>query len=222
MNIRVLITDDDPLVRAGLAMILGGAADIEVAGEAENGRQACAAIAAAAHSHAPIDVVLMDIRMPLLDGIAATAEISAREDAPQVLVLTTFDADDYVLRALAAGASGFLLKDTAPADIVDAIRRVHAGEPTLSPTVTAQLIHRVANEVPNGRVDDARRLVCDLSEREREVAVAVGHGMANAEIAAALFMSVATVKAHISRIFAKLDASNRVQVAIRMHDAGLL
>lgn len=222
MNIRVLITDDDPLVRAGLAMILGGAADIEVVGEAENGREACEKVAATALSPAPIDVVLMDIRMPVLDGIAATAEIAQLDGAPKVIVLTTFDADDYVLRALASGASGFLLKDTAPADIVAAIRRVHDGEPTLSPTVTAQLIHRVANDVPNGREDTARRLACELSEREREVAIAVGRGMANAEIAAELFMSVATVKAHISRIFAKLGASNRVQVAICMHDAGLL
>ncbi|WP_024794902.1 response regulator transcription factor [Tomitella biformata] len=222
MSIRVLVADDDALVRAGLTMILGGAKEIEVVGEAENGREACAIVEAAKTTADPIDVVLMDIRMPVLDGIAATAEITARDCAPQVIVLTTFDADDYVVRALASGASGFLLKDTAPADIVAAICRVHEGEPTLSPTVTAQLISKVANGLPNGRENDARRLADDLSDREREVAVAIGAGMSNAEIAAALFMSVATVKAHISRIFTKLDASNRVQVAICMHDAGLL
>lgn len=224
MSIRVLITDDDALVRAGLVMILGGASEIEVVGQAENGRRACELVALHAAAGEAIDVVLMDIRMPVLDGIAATKELSALPaDAPQVIVLTTFDADDYVVRALASGASGFLLKDTAPADIVAAIGKVHAGEPMLSPTVTAQLISKVtANGAHGGRGEEALRRSGELSDREREVAVAVGRGMSNAEIAAKLFMSVATVKAHISRIFTKLDTSNRVQVAICMHDAGLL
>ena len=222
MSIRVLITDDDALVRAGLAMILGGAPEIEVVGHAENGRRACDLVAAGASAGEPIDVVLMDIRMPVLDGISATAEIAAMAAAPQVIVLTTFDADDYVVRALASGAGGFLLKDTSPADIVAAICRVHAGEPMLSPAITAHLMSKVANGAGDGRESAALLLVGELSEREREVAAAVGRGMSNAEIAADLFMSVATVKAHISRIFAKLGASNRVQVAIRMHDAGLL
>lgn len=226
MTIRVLITDDDALVRAGLAMILGGAPEIEVVGQAKNGRQACDLAASCAAAGEPIDVVLMDIRMPVLDGIAATKELSSRTSAtPKVIVLTTFDADDYVVRALASGASGFLLKDTAPADIVAAIGKVHAGEPMLSPAITAHLINKVANGAkgdPNGRSEVALRRSDELSDREREVAVAVGRGMSNAEIATELCMSVATVKAHISRIFTKLGTTNRVQVAICMHDAGLL
>lgn len=217
MTIRLLITDDDPLVRAGLALILGGSEDIDVIGEAGNGREAVDR----AESE-QIDVVLMDIRMPVMDGIAATALIAALPSPPQVIVLTTFDADDFVVRALASGASGFLLKDTPPAEIVDAVRRVHAGEPMLSPTVTSQLIRRVTDAAPSGRAEAARSTVDQLTERELEVAVAVGRGASNAEVAADLHMSVPTVKAHISHIFTKLDATNRVQVAICMHDAGLI
>lgn len=217
MTIRLLITDDDPLVRAGLSLILGGSDDIEVIGEAGNGREAVQR----AESE-QIDVVLMDIRMPVMDGIAATALISAQPSPPKIIVLTTFDADDFVLRALASGASGFLLKDTPPAEIVDAILRVHDGEPMLSPTVTTQLIRQVTDAAPSGRLATARATIEQLTEREREVAVAVGRGASNAEVAADLHMSVPTVKAHISHIFTKLDATNRVQVAICVHDAGLI
>lgn len=222
MTIRVLIADDDALVRAGLAMILGGAADVTVAGEADDGAAACRLVEQSADGAEPVDVVLMDIRMPALDGIAATARIAALPRRPKVIVLTTFDADDYVVRALAAGADGFLLKDTSPGDIVDAVRKVHAGEPMLSPAITAQLIRRVADDAPDGREVAARRKAAALTDRERAVAVAVGRGGSNAEIAEQLHMSLATVKAHISHCFAKLDAANRVQVAITMHDAGLL
>ncbi|SKB03428.1 response regulator [Aeromicrobium choanae] len=214
---RVLLTDDDPLVRAGLALILGGAKTIEVVAEAANGREAVAAV-----REQPVDLVLMDLRMPVMDGIEATRAISAEPRAPKVLVLTTFDADDHVVRALAAGAAGFLLKDTPPPRIVKAIEAVMAGEPMLSPAVTQNLIRQVTADSTDHRRTDAERLVATLTERELDVARAVGQGRSNAEIAGELFMSLATVKAHISRIFAKLDATNRVQVAITMHDAGRL
>jgi DNA-binding NarL/FixJ family response regulator len=218
MTVRVLLADDDPLVRAGLALILGGSDVITVVGEAANGQEAVDAVRAGG-----IDVVLMDIRMPVLDGIAATSAILALPDPPKVIVLTTFDADEYVVRALAAGANGFLLKDTPPAEIVAAIGKVVDGEPMLSPTITQQLIRQVTDAAPGQQSDAAAksRLTC-LTDREREVAIAVGGGSSNAEIAVDLHMSVATVKAHISHIFTKLDATNRVQVAIAMHDAGLL
>ena len=215
--IRVLVTDDDPLVRAGLSLMLGGAAALEVVAEAADGRAAVEAVAA--HE---VDVVLMDLRMPVMDGIEATRAISARPDAPKVLVLTTFDADDYVVRALSAGAAGFLLKDTPPPQIVAAIEKVAAGEPMLSPAVTENLIRKVTADSTDSRRTGATRLVDTLTDRELEVARAIGHGRSNAEIASDLYMSVATVKAHISRIFTKLDAGNRVQVAITMHEAGRL
>lgn len=217
MTTRVLLTDDDALVRAGLALMLGGSSEITVVGEAVNGAEAVEAV-----RRGGVDVVLMDIRMPVMDGIAATTELLALPDPPKVIVLTTFDADEYVVRALAAGATGFLLKDTAPADIVGAITKVVAGEPMLSPTITAQLIRQVTDAAPDGRGDRATSRVACLTDREREVAVAIGQGSSNAEIASQLLMSVATVKAHISHIFTKLEATNRVQVAIAMHEAGLL
>ncbi len=215
--IRVLLTDDDALVRAGLALMLGGSPTLTIVGEASNGREAVDAVAAG-----DIDVVLMDIRMPVLDGMAATEAIMAMPDPPRIIILTTFDADEYVVRALAAGATGFLLKDTSPAEIVAAIGRVAAGEPMLSPTITAQLIRQVADAVPDRRSEAAAARIEQLTDREREVALAIGHGASNAEIAATLHLSLATVKAHISHIFTKLDATNRVQVAIAMHDADLL
>jgi len=214
---RVLITDDDALVRAGLALMLGGAPDIEVVAEAANGAEALEAVRAGG-----IDVALMDLRMPVMDGIAATAAIAALDDPPKVIVLTTFDADEYVVRALAAGANGFLLKDTPPAEIVAAIGKVEAGEPMLSPAITTQLIRQVTDNAPDDRSESALALVATLTDRERDVALAVGHGSSNAEIAAQLHLSIATVKAHISHLFMKLEATNRVQVAICMHDAGLL
>lgn len=213
---RVLLVDDDALVRAGLALMLDGHDDLEIVGEAGDGRAALDAVA-----RTPVDVVLMDLRMPRLDGIEATKAILARPAPPRVLVLTTFDADEYVVRALAAGAHGFLLKDTPPAQIVAAIASVEAGEPALSPAITRQLISQVTDAAP-GDAGPAARRVAGLTDREREVALAVGRGASNAEIASELHLSLATVKAHLSHVFAKLDATNRVQVAIAMHDAGLL
>ena len=215
VTIRVVIVDDDALVRAGLRMILGGDPAIEIVGEAADGLDALDLIARVRPT-----VVLMDIRMPRLDGLETTKSLTARGDQARVIVLTTFDTDELVLTALRHGAVGFLLKDTPPADLVDAVRRVAAGESTLSPSVTAQLIATVTSGT-DGRRQRASSLLDRLTEREREVAVSVGHGLSNAEIAAQLFMGVATVKTHIGRVFTKLEATNRVQVARTVHDAGL-
>jgi len=213
--IRILIVDDDPLVRSGLALILGGSTTLQVVAQAGNGKEGLAAI----DEHLP-DVVLMDIRMPRVDGLAATEALRARAGAPEGIVLTTFDADEHVLGALAAGADGFVLKDTPPQEIVTAIRTVAAGDPMLSPSVTATLIRQVRAGTDE-RADAARRRLDTLTEREHDVAVAVGRGLSNAEIAAELYLSVPTVKAHVSRLFDKLHVSNRVQIAICVHDAGL-
>jgi DNA-binding NarL/FixJ family response regulator len=210
-DVRVLVVDDDPLVRAGLSMMLDGAHGIAVVGEAADGDEVPAAIDA----HRP-DVVLMDLRMPRMDGIAAIGRLQRRRHPPEVIVLTTFDTDDNVLRALRAGASGFLLKDTPPPQIVDAVRRVAAGDPILSPQVTRRLMDRVVTEA--GAYERALRA---LSPRERDVVIAVAQGRTNAEIAAELFMSVATVKAHITHILTKLSLGNRTQIALLAHDAGL-
>jgi DNA-binding NarL/FixJ family response regulator len=216
-KIRLLIVDDDPLVRSGLSLILGGASTLEVVAQAGNGRDGLAAVA----EHHP-DVVLMDIRMPVMDGIEATAALAAQVEPPKVIVLTTFDADEYVLRALAAGASGFLLKDTAPEDIVAAVHTVAAGDPMLSPSVTTTLIQQVTSQQPTaGRSRAALDRLDHLTEREREVAIAVGRGLSNAEIAQELHLSVPTVKAHVGRLFMKLEVANRVQIALCVHDAGL-
>ncbi len=213
--IRVLLVDDDALVRSGLRMMLAGAAGLEVVGEAADGREVLGAV----DRHRP-DIVLMDIRMPQLDGIAATRLLATQPEPPAVLVLTTFDADELVLRALQAGAAGFLLKDTPPADIVRAIELVHAGDGMLSPTVTRRLISLVAGDSDAGaRTDHARERLGTLSQRERDVALAVGRGHANAEIAATLHLSVATVKGHVSRLLEKLEVDNRVQIALLVHDA---
>jgi DNA-binding NarL/FixJ family response regulator len=214
-QVRVLVVDDDALVRAGLSMLLAGADDIEIVGEATDGSEVAQAVA----EHRP-DLVLMDIRMPGMDGLAATELLRAHEDAPEVIVLTTFEADDYVLRALRAGASGFLVKDTPPAEIVRGVRAVAAGEPMLSPTVTRRLIGHVTDSEGSERQRHAREQLDRLTEREREVAVAIGLGRSNAEISRELYMSVATVKAHVSRMLEKLEFNNRVQIALLAHDAG--
>lgn len=215
--IRLLLVDDDPLVRAGLSFMLGGAEDVEIVGEAADGDEVEALV-----DRTRPDVVLMDIRMPVVDGLTATERLRGRPDAPQVVVLTTFHADEQVLRALRVGAAGFVLKDTPPAEILDAVRKVAAGDPVLSPAVTRRLMEHAAGTAADTRRTRARTRVAALNDREREVAVAVGRGLANAAIAAELFMSVATVKTHVSRILAKLDLNNRVQVALLVYDAGLL
>jgi DNA-binding NarL/FixJ family response regulator len=213
--IRVLLVDDDALVRSGLTVMLAGAPNVEVVGEADDGRHVLSEV----DRHHP-DVVLMDIRMPVLDGVQATRLLVAQPNAPAVIVLTTFDADELVMRALQAGASGFLVKDTPPAEIVRAIELVHAGDAMLSPTVTRRLIALVAGDTDAGaRTDRARALMTGLSPRERDVALAVGEGQPNADIAAELHLSVATVKAHVSRLLDKLEVDNRVQIALLVQRA---
>jgi DNA-binding NarL/FixJ family response regulator len=212
--IRVLLVDDDALVRAGLAMMLDGAHGIEVVGEAGDGDQ----VPAAVDLHHP-DVVLMDLRMPRVNGIVATRRLRARTRPPEVIVLTTFDTDENVLRALRAGAGGFLLKDCPPAEIVAAVQRVAAGEPMLSPQITRRLMDRVAEQA--GAYEQTRRALARLTPRERDVVIEVGQGRSNAEIGDDLNMSVPTVKAHVSRILIKLELNNRTQIALLAHDAGL-
>jgi DNA-binding NarL/FixJ family response regulator len=214
--IRVLVVDDDALVRSGLRMILGGAPTITVVGEAADGREALTGV----REHRP-DVVLMDIRMPLMNGLEATEHLCSWADPPKVIVLTTFHDDDYVVRALGAGASGFLLKDTPPATIVEAVQRVADGEPMLSPSVLARVITQLTAASTPARARQGRERLRRLTDREREVAVEVGRGLSNAEIASALHLSVPTVKAHVGRIFTKLQVDNRVQVAICVYDAEL-
>jgi DNA-binding NarL/FixJ family response regulator len=215
--IRVLLVDDDPLVRSALSLMLGGQRDMEVGGEAADGVQALRQVDALRP-----DVVLMDIRMPVMSGLDATRRLHLRHAPPAVVVLTTFDADDHVVSAVAAGADGFLLKDTPPDHIVDAIRKVAAGEAMLSASATRSLVSRLRNDPSVGRLRHAEERLALLTDRELEVAVTVGRGLSNAEIAAELYLSVPTVKAHVSRVLDKLACANRVQVAMCVHDAGLV
>jgi DNA-binding NarL/FixJ family response regulator len=212
--VRVVLVDDDPLVRAGLRMILGGAPDIDVVAEAADGQDAVDAVL----REAP-DVVLMDIRMPRMDGLAATRRLLDRGTPARIIVLTTFDTDDMVVTALSYGAAGFLLKDTSPADLVDAVRRVAVGQPILSPSVTAQLIATVTRPRDEAVQHSARARLARLTDREREVAKAVSEGLTNAEIADRLHLGVATVKTHVGALFSKLEVTNRVQIARCLHEA---
>ena len=206
MTIRVLLVDDDPLVRSGLRLMLRSAPDIDVVGEAADG---AAAITAAAEL-VP-DVVLMDIRMPGTDGVTATAAIRAAMTTPRVVALTTFDADELVRQAITAGAAGYLVKDTPPAEIINAVRAVAAGQGVLSPAVTRPLLDLVHD---TAAVDRPKPGLEVLTERECAVALAVADGATNAEIARQLYVSAATVKAAVSRILAKLELGNRVQIAV--------
>jgi DNA-binding NarL/FixJ family response regulator len=215
--IKTLLVDDESLVRAGLRFILESAPDLEVVGEAEDGDQAISAI-----RRTRPDVVLMDIRMPRSDGLAATEAVRRLADPPAVIVLTTFDSDEHVFRALEAGACGFLLKDTSPHDLIRAVRLACAGDSMLSPQVTRRLIHRLTTDHPTGRRRDALARLDALTERERDVLTEVGLGHSNAEIAGRLHMSEATVKSHVSHLFDKLAVTNRVQVAIAAYRAGLV
>lgn len=212
--LRVLIVDDQELVRAGFRVVLSAEDDLDVVGEARDGREA---IELAARLHP--DVVLMDVRMPVLDGIEATREICAREDAPRVVVLTTFDVDEYVYAALRAGASGFLLKDVKAAELVSAIRTVAAGDALLAPSVTRRLIGDFVQRV---QLPPPPPGLADLTPREREVLDLVARGLSNAEIAAHFVVSEATVKTHVTRVLTKLGLRDRVQVVVLAHECGLV
>lgn len=208
---RLVLVDDEQLIRAGLRLLLHGRDGIEVVGEAANGVEAVALVEAT-----PCDVVLMDIRMPRRDGIAATADIRALPDAPPVLVLTTFDDDGLVVDALNAGAIGFLLKDTPPEELVVAVRAAAAGRQTFAPRVLDRLVQAALTRRAPAADPEEDRLLATLTDRERDVADAVAQGLSNAQISAALSMSLATVKTHLGRVFDKLQADNRVQVALRV------
>jgi DNA-binding NarL/FixJ family response regulator len=219
MSISVLLVDDQPLLRRGFRMILEAEPDLIVVAEAANGDEAVDL----ARRHAP-DVVLMDIRMPGTDGIEATRRIAAADARVRVLVLTTFDLDEYAFGALRAGASGFLLKDVRPAELVAAIRTVAAGDAVTSPRVTRRLLEEYTRVLPLSASQMQQRYpqLSALTEREREVLIAVARGLSNAEIAAALFVSEATVKSHVGRILAKLGLRDRVQVVVLAYEAGLI
>jgi DNA-binding NarL/FixJ family response regulator len=200
-----------------LRLLFGGLADLEVVGEAADGAEAITAVDA----HWP-DVMLMDVRMPRVDGVEATRLIRARPRAPQIVMLTTFNVDEYVVEALRNGATGFLLKDTPPADLIAAVRKVAAGESILAPQVIRTVVEFVAASGVGSRRAQAHQQLDKLTDREREVAIGLGHGWSNAEIGVALGMGVSTVKGHVSRVLAKLCMNNRSQAAVLIHDAGLV
>ena len=216
MSIRLLLVDDEDLVRFGLRTILDLTDDIDVIGEASDGAQAVSA----ARALRP-EVVLMDIRMPRVDGLAATRQILDQPDPPKVVILTTFHLDEYVYSALQAGASGFLLKDTPPRQIVTAIRAVAAGSEMLSPAVTRRLIAEYVAPRDHPQRVESRRKLALLSDRERDVLTLIGRGLSNADAAQNLFMSEATIKTYVSRMLTKLELTNRTQAAILAHEAGL-
>lgn len=212
--IKVMIVDDEQLVRMGLRMILDASDDIEVVGEAGDGAQAVDAV----RGLAP-DVVLLDIRMPGVDGLTAAGQLADLPDPPKVIMLTTFDLDEYVHQALRAGAVGFMLKDAPPRDLIGAVQTVHRGDAMLAPSVTKRLLGRFASPA-SVSTDAAQQRLQTLSERERAVLLAVAQGMSNADAGRELGMQEATVKAHVSRILSKVGVANRVQAAMLAHDAG--
>lgn len=215
-RIRVMVVDDQALVRAGFCSLLDSDDELTVVGEASDGREAVD-LAEAARP----DVVLMDIRMPNMDGIEATRRLAAGPDAPAVLVLTTFDLDEYVYDALRAGASGFLLKDTPPVQLIDAVKVVAAGDALIAPSVTRRLIADFARAAPTNGTAVAEHLAL-LTEREREVMVLIARGRSNAEIATDLFVGEATVKTHVGRVLSKLNLSSRAQAVALAYETGLV
>lgn len=215
--IRVALVDDQQLVRAGFRMVIDSQPDLEVALEAGDGAQALRLLAG--HQ---VDVVLMDVRMPTMDGLAATARLTEREDAPRVIVLTTFDLDEYVLEAIRSGASGFLLKDAPPEEMLAAIRTVHRGDAVIAPSSTRRLLEHLVTALPADVASPQHEALGALTDREREVLVLMARGRSNTEIAAELFVAEATVKTHVGRILAKLGARDRVQAVVTAYETGLV
>ncbi len=215
--IRVLLVDDDPLVCSGLELMLSSSEGISVVGSVGDGTDVVAAV----QRHRP-DVVLMDVRMPKMDGITATRQVGALSDAPKVLVLTTFVEDSAATRAVEAGAAGFLLKTADPAEIIDAVRRVGAGEGVLSPASVPELFRHVARDPMVTQRRETADLLAQLTEREREIAIRVAQGLSNADVARALFVSEATVKSHLGAILTRLGRSSRVEIAVLVERAGWL
>ncbi|MBF5082914.1 response regulator transcription factor [Quadrisphaera sp. INWT6] len=218
--IRVLLVDDQQLLRAGFRMVIDSQPDLQVVGEAGDGEQAVSMATAVQP-----DVVLMDVRMPRVDGIEATARITASLPASKVVVLTTFDLDEYALAAIRAGASGFLLKDAPPEELLAAVRTVHAGDAVIAPSTTRRLLEHVAPLLPSGEDGEgaaSSHLLDALTEREREVLVLMAKGRSNTEIASDLFVAEATVKTHVSRVLAKLGARDRVQAVVTAYETGLV
>ena len=219
MTIRVVVADDQALVRSGFTVLLSGEPDIDVVGEAGNGAEA---VAVAAREHP--EVLLMDVRMPVMDGLEATRRITGDESlaSTRVVILTTFDLDEYVYEALRAGASGFLLKDTLPVDLLNAVRVVAAGDALIAPRITRRLIEEFARRPAPAATDATRKALDQITEREREVLELVARGQSNAEIAAQLYVSHATVKTHVSRLLMKLDARDRAQLVMIAYETGVV
>lgn len=219
MTIRVVVADDQALVRAGFGVLVNSADDLEVVGEASNGDEALRVVL-----ETRPDVVMLDVRMPVMDGLEAARRISAStsEPATKILMLTTFDLDEYVFEALRAGASGFLLKDTPPEELLNAIRVIASGEALLAPSVTRRLIVEFASRPSTTTSTASSRALEELTEREREVMIAVAQGLSNAEIAESLHMSVATVKTHVSRILTKTYTRDRTQLVVLAYQSGLV
>ena len=215
--IRVFLVDDQQMVRAGFRMLVDSQPDLTVVGEAGDGAEALDQLAVTA-----CDVVLMDVRMPRLDGVVATRELQARPDAPAVIVLTTFDLDEYAFAAIKAGAAAFLLKDAAPPDLLGAIRSVHAGDSVVAPSTTRRLLEHFAAALPDPATGEQDDRLTPLTEREREVLELVGRGRSNHEIADDLVVAEATVKTHISRLLAKTGSRDRVQLVVLAYETGVV
>ena len=217
MTTTIILVDDQELLRMGFRLVLDSQPDLEVIAEAADGREAMTLVA----EHAP-DIVLMDVRMPDVDGVTATREIIASGSASRIIILTTFDLDEYAYAALRAGASGFLLKDAPPADLLSAIRAVASGDSVVAPSTTRRLLETIAHRLPGAGDLGDHAALATLTPREREVVGAVARGLSNAEIAAQLVLAEATVKTHIGRILAKLELRDRVQIVVFAYDHGLV
>ena len=217
MTIRVMLVDDQVLLRTGFRMVLAAQPDMEVVAEAGDGVEALQVLRAT-----EVDVVLMDVRMPKLDGVETTRRICQEPNPPKVLILTTFDLDEYAFSGLKAGASGFMLKDVPPGELLHAIRAVYSGDAVVAPSTTRRLLDRFAPMLPSGGKEPRHKELERLTDREREVMVLVAQGLSNGEIAARLVLSEATVKTHVGRILTKLGLRDRVQVVVLAYETGLV